>query len=158
MTLSAVPRRIAQSGPHARRCRCIHHTGAQVEVVKSLTGTYEHLPIRAANTFRAETPLSAASTPVLGAANARPPFSTFPGVFLQTSRAPLGGRRSRQRTVQSLRPFSSSSQNMAAIKIDGTAIAKRIREDLHAEILERRKANPHYKPSLKIIQGVFHGI
>lgn len=44
---------------------------------------------------------------------------------------------------------------MAAIKIDGTAIAKRIREGLHAEILEKRKANPKYKPSLKIIQGVF---
>ncbi|KAH8902383.1 C-1-tetrahydrofolate synthase [Coniochaeta sp. PMI_546] len=41
---------------------------------------------------------------------------------------------------------------MAAIKIDGTAIAKRIREGLHAEILEKRKANPKYKPSLKIIQ------
>ncbi len=44
---------------------------------------------------------------------------------------------------------------MAALKIDGTAIAKRIREGLHAEILERQRANPKYKPSLKIIQGVF---
>lgn len=44
---------------------------------------------------------------------------------------------------------------MAAIKIDGTAIGKRIREGLHVEILERQKANPNYKPSLKIIQGVF---
>ena len=42
---------------------------------------------------------------------------------------------------------------MAALKIDGTAIAKRIREGLHAEILETQKANPKYKPSLKIIQG-----
>ncbi|KAB5539376.1 C-1-tetrahydrofolate synthase [Coniochaeta sp. 2T2.1] len=41
---------------------------------------------------------------------------------------------------------------MAAIKIDGTAIAKRIREGLHAEILEKQKANPKYRPSLKIIQ------
>lgn len=47
---------------------------------------------------------------------------------------------------------------MAATKIDGTAIAKRIREGLHVEILERQKANPNYKPSLKIIQGVFHYI
>lgn len=44
---------------------------------------------------------------------------------------------------------------MAAIKIDGTALAKKIREGLHEEILERQKANPKYRPSLKIIQGVF---
>jgi methylenetetrahydrofolate dehydrogenase (NADP+)/methenyltetrahydrofolate cyclohydrolase/formyltetrahydrofolate synthetase len=43
---------------------------------------------------------------------------------------------------------------MAALKIDGTAVAKRIREGLHAEILERQKTNPKYKPSLKIVQGV----
>lgn len=42
---------------------------------------------------------------------------------------------------------------MAATKIDGTAIAKRIREGLHAEILEKKKANPRFIPSLKIIQG-----
>lgn len=41
---------------------------------------------------------------------------------------------------------------MAAIKIDGTALAKKIREGLHEEILERQKANPKYRPSLKIIQ------
>ena len=39
-----------------------------------------------------------------------------------------------------------------ATKIDGTAIAKKIREGLHAEILEKQKVNPRYKPSLKIIQ------
>ena len=39
-----------------------------------------------------------------------------------------------------------------ATKIDGTAIAKKIREGLHAEILEKQKLNPRYKPSLKIIQ------
>ncbi|OIW29159.1 C-1-tetrahydrofolate synthase [Coniochaeta ligniaria NRRL 30616] len=41
---------------------------------------------------------------------------------------------------------------MAAIKIDGTGIAKRVREGLREEILARQKANPKYKPSLKIIQ------
>jgi methylenetetrahydrofolate dehydrogenase (NADP+)/methenyltetrahydrofolate cyclohydrolase/formyltetrahydrofolate synthetase len=42
---------------------------------------------------------------------------------------------------------------MTATKIDGTAIAKKIREKLHAEIVEAQKTNPRYKPSLKIIQG-----
>lgn len=42
---------------------------------------------------------------------------------------------------------------MAATKLDGTAIAKRIRERLAAEIVEKQKANPRYKPCLKIIQG-----
>lgn len=44
---------------------------------------------------------------------------------------------------------------MGAVKIDGTAIAKRIRESLHAEIQDKKKINPRYIPSLKIIQGVY---
>ncbi len=43
---------------------------------------------------------------------------------------------------------------MAAARIDGTAIAKKIRERLRTEILERQKTNPRFQPSLKIIQGV----
>lgn len=41
---------------------------------------------------------------------------------------------------------------MTATKIDGTAIAKKIRDKLHAEIQSTQKINPRYKPSLKIIQ------
>ena len=41
---------------------------------------------------------------------------------------------------------------MAGIKIDGTAIAKKIREKLHAQIEETQKSNPRFKPNLKIIQ------
>ncbi|KAK5942262.1 tetrahydrofolate synthase [Knufia obscura] len=41
---------------------------------------------------------------------------------------------------------------MVGTKIDGTAIAKSIREKLHAEIEEAQKSNPRFKPSLKIIQ------
>ena len=41
---------------------------------------------------------------------------------------------------------------MAGQKIDGTAIAKGIRERLHTEINEAQKVNPRFKPSLKIIQ------
>lgn len=43
---------------------------------------------------------------------------------------------------------------MTAQKIDGTAIAKSIRARLHSEIQEKKKANPKYIPSLKIIQGM----
>jgi 5,10-methylene-tetrahydrofolate dehydrogenase/methenyl tetrahydrofolate cyclohydrolase len=42
---------------------------------------------------------------------------------------------------------------MTAIKIDGTAIARNIRERLGAQIKKRQESNPRYKPSLKIIQG-----
>lgn len=42
---------------------------------------------------------------------------------------------------------------MVATKIDGTAIAKSIRERIGREIAERQKLNPRYRPSLKIIQG-----
>lgn len=51
------------------------------------------------------------------------------------------------------RHFSSTPPTMTATKIDGTAIAKKIREKLRAEIVHIQKTNPRYKPSLKIIQG-----
>ncbi|KFH45262.1 C-1-tetrahydrofolate synthase-like protein [Hapsidospora chrysogenum ATCC 11550] len=44
---------------------------------------------------------------------------------------------------------------MGATKLDGTAIAKSIRERLGAEIAEKQKLNPRYKPTLKIIQGTY---
>ncbi|KAI0102067.1 hypothetical protein GGR51DRAFT_302416 [Nemania sp. FL0031] len=53
----------------------------------------------------------------------------------------------------SLRSFSTSPSTMTAIKVDGTAIAKSIREKLAAEVVEKQKLNPQYQPSLKIIQG-----
>jgi hypothetical protein len=52
------------------------------------------------------------------------------------------------------RPFSYTNITMTAQKLDGTAIAKSIREKLNAEILEKQKSNPRYKPSLVIIQGM----
>lgn len=41
---------------------------------------------------------------------------------------------------------------MAGTKIDGTAIARNIREKLNAEIRERQQSNPRFKPSLVIFQ------
>ncbi|MCJ1319793.1 tetrahydrofolate synthase [Xylographa vitiligo] len=41
---------------------------------------------------------------------------------------------------------------MAAEKIDGTAIAKTIRERINADIKEKQAKNPRYKPSLTIVQ------
>ncbi|KAL1902964.1 tetrahydrofolate synthase [Sporothrix stenoceras] len=41
---------------------------------------------------------------------------------------------------------------MVAAKIDGTALAKKIREQLHADIAEQQMANPRFQPCLKIIQ------
>ncbi|KAH6613789.1 formate--tetrahydrofolate ligase-domain-containing protein [Chaetomium sp. MPI-SDFR-AT-0129] len=41
---------------------------------------------------------------------------------------------------------------MAAAKIDGTAIAKKVREQLRVEIVEKKNANARFQPSLKIIQ------
>jgi len=51
------------------------------------------------------------------------------------------------------RYFSGSLRNMAAEKIDGTAIAKGIRTTLQEEIKKRQETNPRYKPSLTIVQG-----
>jgi len=41
---------------------------------------------------------------------------------------------------------------MAATKIDGTGIAKGIRERINADIKKAQETNPRYKPSLKIVQ------
>jgi len=43
---------------------------------------------------------------------------------------------------------------MVAQKIDGTAIAKSIRERLNNDIQQKQEKNPRYKPSLIIIQGM----
>lgn len=40
-----------------------------------------------------------------------------------------------------------------ASKIDGTAIAKSIREGLKAEIEQTQETNPRFKPNLVIFQG-----
>ncbi|KAF8451770.1 formate--tetrahydrofolate ligase-domain-containing protein [Terfezia claveryi] len=44
---------------------------------------------------------------------------------------------------------------MAAQKIDGTAIAKGIREKLNQEIAKKQKNTPRFKPALTIIQGTY---
>lgn len=53
------------------------------------------------------------------------------------------------------RLFSSASSypTMAAMKLDGNAIAKKIRERLADEVAKKQENNPRYKPCLKIIQG-----
>ena len=50
------------------------------------------------------------------------------------------------------RQASSKTRIMAAEKIDGTAIAKNIREKINAEIKKTQQSNPRYKPSLTIVQ------
>ncbi|KAF4995013.1 hypothetical protein FGRMN_5401 [Fusarium graminum] len=44
---------------------------------------------------------------------------------------------------------------MVAQKLDGNAIAKSIREKLCAEVTEKQKLNPRFKPCLKIIQATY---
>jgi methylenetetrahydrofolate dehydrogenase (NADP+)/methenyltetrahydrofolate cyclohydrolase/formyltetrahydrofolate synthetase len=43
---------------------------------------------------------------------------------------------------------------MPAQKIDGTAIARDIREQINAGIREKQETHTRYKPSLVIIQGL----
>lgn len=44
---------------------------------------------------------------------------------------------------------------MAAAKIDGTAIAKSIRQGLKSEIEQIQVTNPRFKPNLVIFQGKY---
>ncbi|MCJ1387978.1 tetrahydrofolate synthase [Xylographa bjoerkii] len=64
--------------------------------------------------------------------------------------SPLGTAPSRPTLGKRL--FSSTNSVMAAERIDGTAIAKAIRERINAEIKEKQAKNPRYKPALTIIQ------
>lgn len=50
------------------------------------------------------------------------------------------------------RTFSATSWSMAATKIDGNAIAKKIREQIREDIKKTQETNPRYKPSLTIVQ------
>ena len=50
------------------------------------------------------------------------------------------------------RIISGSTHRMSAERIDGTAIAKNIRERINAEIKKTQETNPRYKPSLTIVQ------
>lgn len=54
------------------------------------------------------------------------------------------------------RGFSSTPRAMTATKIDGTAIAKSIRERIAGEIKQKQENNPRYKPSLTIVQGMLY--
>ncbi|KAL2353367.1 formate--tetrahydrofolate ligase-domain-containing protein [Cryomyces antarcticus] len=69
--------------------------------------------------------------------------TSSPNAFLATS-SPFYLNRSRH--------FSASPYNMTATKIDGTVIAKDIRERIAGEIRKKQQTNPRYQPSLTIIQ------
>jgi methylenetetrahydrofolate dehydrogenase (NADP+)/methenyltetrahydrofolate cyclohydrolase/formyltetrahydrofolate synthetase len=70
------------------------------------------------------------------------------------NRSAIGGKKRFLSTyvLSQKRVFSRSSVKMAATKIDGTAIAKAIREKINADIKAAQEKNPRYKPSLVIIQ------
>jgi hypothetical protein len=61
----------------------------------------------------------------------------------------------RRSGISYLRPQARtfSSTIMVAEKIDGTAIARCIRERINKDIAERQSINSRFKPSLTIVQG-----
>lgn len=64
----------------------------------------------------------------------------------------LGVSRSTAGVAQDRRQASGNTRTMAAEKIDGTAIAKRVRDRINADIKKIQETNPRYKPSLTIVQ------
>ncbi len=65
----------------------------------------------------------------------------------QSERAQITGIK----TIQQ-RYVTTTGYTMVAERIDGTAIARRIRENINAEIKQKQETNPRYKPSLVIVQ------
>ena len=104
------------------------------------------------------------SLPLLSSALAARSYSSLRASILHLSTKPLTplfhillARRPVVQPGQVLRSrgdrtFSSSTFKMAATKIDGTAIAKSIRERISGEIKKTQATNPRYKPSLTIVQ------
>lgn len=89
-----------------------------------------------------------------GQAQLRSTFTRSASLLSASSSTPRPAPLSYNNTItSSRRSFTTSSVNMVAQKIDGNAIAKEIREGLHAQIDEKRQNNPRFNPSLKIIQG-----
>lgn len=79
------------------------------------------------------------------------PLATQAGVAAATLRNSYsGGDVENPHAAQSRPPRTA----MPAQIIDGSAIAKGIRQKLNGEIAERQRTNPRYKPSLVIIQGM----
>ena len=64
----------------------------------------------------------------------------------------LGVSKSTAWVIQNKRQASSKTRMMAAEKIDGTAIAKDIRDRINSEIKKIQETNPRFKPSLTIVQ------
>ena len=102
--------------------------------------------------------VSAATARVLLPSPPLVPLIQFPPTPRSSrSSPPLAHRRPRS-SLPSLPPrpprrlFSTVRPAMTATKIDGTAIAKTIRERLHAQVQATQKVNPRYRPALKIIQ------
>ncbi|KAL6859640.1 hypothetical protein J3F83DRAFT_320128 [Trichoderma novae-zelandiae] len=90
--------------------------------------------------------ISAASASVTIPSSLSPfsPSSPLPSPLLSTGRLPS--------ILQQQRSFTTTAAAMVATKLDGNSIAKAIRERLGAEIAEKQKKNPRYRPSLRIIQ------
>lgn len=64
----------------------------------------------------------------------------------------IDGAIVRRISSSGVRLLSSNSEKMAAERIDGTAIAKKIREQINSDIQRIQQSNPRYKPSLTIVQ------
>lgn len=111
------------------------------------------------------TPAATANIPLHLVTRQRSTFSTF-----YTPHLPARSAVSLPLSLSSVSSFSSLStlhslaasanpttpapSTMPGQKIDGTAIAKGIREEIKNEIVRIQEVNPRFKPCLTIIQGV----
>lgn len=112
--------------------------------------------VHSAATSDTTTRLSAATHPTIAPTAARAKSVFTRRHLLAASRlSPLPTTPPSLVFARNNRLFSTTTAVMVARQLDGTAIAKAIRERIGAEIAERQKANPRYKPCLKIIQSMF---
>ena len=71
------------------------------------------------------------------------PFTICHRITSRSARGSISSRR-----------ISHGLSTMTASKIDGSAIAKKIKIQISRDIQERQSINPAFKPSLVIIQGL----
>lgn len=131
-----------RSTPHAPRCQLLSSSASPTFVRSRATAaaprpSHYHFPFLDPVNLR-----SRGRSPL--------PVRTYSSQAIPSSSSPSQTFCSSSTSHQ---PPPSKQNTMTANKLDGTAIAKAVRERLRVEILEKQETNPRYKPCLKIIQG-----
>jgi len=111
---------------------------------------------RTSHTFNTSRGAPSVFSPTFGSRSTRSHTTCSALLRPQNVLVPAVSSRAFSSLAAAAAPAEPAAAAMAAAKIDGTAIARKVREQLRAEIAEKKGINPRFQPCLKIIQGALH--